>query len=51
MAGFWAGVHAAAGDLPQVAALDPAGRAGTMRERRDLLAARVDGAVRSALAA
>jgi hypothetical protein len=49
LAGFWAGVQAAAGDDPRVAALDPAGRAAAMRERRDALTARVDGAVRAAL--
>jgi len=49
MAGFWAGVGAAVGDDARVAALDPGARAAAMRERRDLLAARIDGAVRAAL--
>jgi len=49
MAGFWAGLQAAAGDDPRIAALDPAARATEMRERRDALGARLDGAVRAAL--
>lgn len=49
LAGFWAGVQASAGDDPRIAELGPAARAGAMRERRDALAARIDGAVRAAL--
>jgi hypothetical protein len=49
LAGFWAGLQAAAGDDPRVAELGPAARAAALRERRDLLAARIDGAVRAAL--
>jgi type IV secretory pathway VirD2 relaxase len=51
MAGFWAGVQAVASDEPRLAELDAAGRAAAMRERRDAVAARVDGAVHAALVA
>ena len=51
MAGFWAGVQAVASDDPRLAELDAAGRAAAMHERRDALARRIDGAVRTALVA